>query len=205
MKSRFKNQKCRRTAASAQIYVYKNVAIKSLDETKGDVSSPGPCLATSSDVTPLPPCSATLSGITASHPRPATIRDAYSLASDVTLSHLQDVTYTDVRGPSPTQITKRKASAKSSITRKKIFSFENSLLQVTPPASPAAEYFVSRSEYSASPAAPSVAFQQERNDGAACCSAREPPRFLADVSNSNDHLLSDNKQWLSALDEKFSP
>ncbi|XP_047491221.1 verprolin-like isoform X1 [Penaeus chinensis] len=213
LKSRFKNQKCRRGGQGAQIYVYKNVAIKSLDETKGDVSLSGPRLAPSSDVTPPLPCSATLSDVTASHPRPATTSDAFpplpcsATLTDATLSPSRSATPTDVRGPSPTQPTKRKASPESSIIpKKRKFIFENSLPQVTPPDSPSAEFFVSRSEHSASPAAPSVASQQEPGERAAC---GKPPQFLANVSNSNDPLLSDanneklsrSKHWSPALVE----
>ncbi|XP_063593172.1 uncharacterized protein LOC134770230 [Penaeus indicus] len=215
LKSRFKNQKCRRGGQGAQIYVYKNVAIKSLDDNKGDVSPSGPRLATSNDVTPPLPCSATLSDVTASHTRPATTSDAFPplscSATDVTLSPSWSATPTDVRGPSPTQPTKRKATPESSIIpKKRKFIFENSLPQVTPPDSPAAESFVSRSEGSASPAAPSVASQQEPGERAACGrGVCEPPRFLANVSNSNDRLLSDanseklsrSKHWSPALVE----
>ncbi|XP_037792942.1 uncharacterized protein LOC119588323 [Penaeus monodon] len=217
LKSRFKNQKCRRGGQGAQIYVYKNVAIKSLDETKGDVSPSDPRLATSSDVTPPLPCSATLSDVTASHPRPATTSNASppppcsTSLSDVTLSPSRSATPSDVRDPSPTQPSKRKASAESSIIpKKRKFFFENSLPQGTPPDSPAAESFVSRSEHSASPAAPNVASQQEPSERAAYGSGVcEPTQFLANVSNSNDHLLSDanseklsrSKHWLPALVE----
>ncbi|XP_037792736.1 uncharacterized protein LOC119588099 isoform X2 [Penaeus monodon] len=196
LKSRFKNQKCRRGGQGAQIYVYKNVAIKSLDETKGDVSPSGPRLATSSDVTPPLPCSATLSDVTASHPRPATTSNASppppcsTSLSDVTLSPSRSATPSDVRDPSPTQPSKRKASAESSIIpKKRKFFFENSLPQGTPPDSPAAESFVSRSEHSASPAAPNVASQQEPSERAAYGSGVcEPTQFLANSQSPKYNL-----------------
>ncbi|XP_047491331.1 uncharacterized protein LOC125040687 [Penaeus chinensis] len=192
LKSRFKNQKCRRGGQGAQIYVYKNVAIKSLDETKGDVSLSGPRLAPSSDVT-------------ASHPRPATTSDAFpplpcsATLTDVTLSPSRSATPTDVRGPSPTQPTKRKASPESSIIpKKRKFIFENSLPQVTPPDSPSAEFFVSRSEHSASPAAPSVASQQEPGERAAC---GKPPQFLANSQAPKYNLRPASKAASVAPEE----
>ncbi|XP_069996537.1 uncharacterized protein [Penaeus vannamei] len=176
LKSRFKNQKCRRGGQGAQIYVYKNVAIKSLDEAKADVSPPGPRLAISSDVTPPLPCSATHTAVTASPPRPGS-----ATLSDVSVSPSRSATPADVRAPSPTQPTKRKASAESSIIpKKRKYIFEDSFPQVAPPASLAAESFVSRSEHSASPAAPSMASQQDPSEMAACGSdVQEPPRLLA--------------------------
>ncbi|XP_047491222.1 uncharacterized protein LOC125040616 isoform X2 [Penaeus chinensis] len=205
LKSRFKNQKCRRGGQGAQIYVYKNVAIKSLDETKGDVSLSGPRLAPSSDVTPPLPCSATLSDVTASHPRPATTSDAFpplpcsATLTDATLSPSRSATPTDVRGPSPTQPTKRKASPESSIIpKKRKFIFENSLPQVTPPDSPSAEFFVSRSEHSASPAAPSVASQQEPGERAAC---GKPPQFLANSQAPKYNLRPASKAASVAPEE----
>ncbi|ROT68413.1 hypothetical protein C7M84_013427 [Penaeus vannamei] len=201
LKSRFKNQKCRRGGQGAQIYVYKNVAIKSLDEAKADVSPPGPRLAISSDVTPPLPCPATHTAVTASPPRPGS-----ATLSDVSVSPSRSATPADVRAPSPTQPTKRKASAESSIIpKKRKYIFEDSFPQVAPPASLAAESFVSRSEHSASPAAPSMASQQDPSEMAACGSdVQEPPRLLAKVSN-NYHLLSDANSEKLSRSRHWSP
>lgn len=201
LKSRFKNQKCRRGGQGAQIYVYKNVAIKSLDEAKADVSPPGPRLAISSDVTPPLPCPATHTAVTASPPRPGS-----ATLSDVSVSPSRSATPADVRAPSPTHPTKRKASAESSIIpKKRKYIFEDSFPQVAPPASLAAESFVSRSEHSASPAAPSMASQQDPSEMAACGSdVQEPPRLLAKVSN-NYHLLSDANSEKLSRSRHWSP